>query len=163
MAVCYRLISDNLSEVDHQCSLCLFLTGSNGLCQHTKPAAAISRTATATPFSECSFYTCRTAASTLSTTSISSGSSRSSSSTIKGRLSNSSSTNALQQHSLRRRQSPTELSLRELNRKQAGQLDLRQRQSEEALQQVYERQILQYLNSNVDLSADYDDLWTIEE
>lgn len=42
-------------------------------------------------------------------------------------------------------------------------MDLRQRQSEEELQQVYERQILQYLNSNIDLSTDYDDLWTIEE
>lgn len=161
-AVCWRLVSGNLSEVDHQCSLCLFLTGKDDNCKHIQATAALPRSHT--PFSEAysenSFYTCRSAATTRSTTSISSSSSTS---TIKARISISSSVSDLKQHSLRRRQSPTELSLRELNQKQASQVDLRQRQSEEELQQVYERQILQYLNSDIDLSADYGDMWTIEE
>lgn len=161
-AVCHRLVSGNLAEVDHQCSLCLFLTGQADSCDHiARPAAVIPREATATPFSECSFYTCRSATSTLSTSSRSSGSS---SSTIKARVCHAStSTSDLRQHSLRRRQSPTELSLRELHRRQAQQSDIRERRSEEKLQRVYERQILQYLNSNMDLDLDSHDLWTINE
>lgn len=161
-AVCYRLVSNNLTEVDHQCTLCLFLTGQADSCHHTiKPAAVIPREAAATPFSECSFYTCRSASSTLSTSSISSGSSTS---TIKARICHAStSTSDLRQHALRRRQSPTELSLRELHRRQAQQSDLKERRSEEKLQRVYELQILQYLNSDVNLDMDSHDLWTINE
>ncbi|KAF2164222.1 hypothetical protein M409DRAFT_56912 [Zasmidium cellare ATCC 36951] len=54
--------------------------------------------------------------------------------------------------SIRRMSSPTECSLRELSEKDAWQTTLRQKQSEEELQRVYETQILAYLN------ADYADL-----
>lgn len=58
--------------------------------------------------------------------------------------------------SIRRMSSPTECSLRELSEKQALQMSLRQKQSEEELQRVYETQILAYLN------ADYADLEEVE-
>lgn len=59
--------------------------------------------------------------------------------------------------SIRRMSSPTECSLRELSEKQAAQAMLRQKQSEEELQRVYETQILAYLN------ADYADLEEVEQ
>jgi hypothetical protein len=48
---------------------------------------------------------------------------------------------------LRRKMSPTDVSLRELRAKQENQLLIRQQRSEEQLQQVYECQILAYLES----------------
>lgn len=50
---------------------------------------------------------------------------------------------------LRRKMSPTDVSLRELRRKHSQQTLLRQTRSEERLQQVYEEQILAYLDSPV--------------
>ena len=48
---------------------------------------------------------------------------------------------------LRRKMSPTDVSLRELRAKQERQLLVRLQRSEEQLQQVYECQILAYLGS----------------
>lgn len=146
-AVCFRLLTGDLAKVGHHCSLCIFFHSQDNECQHTRPESALARTAT--PFSDSSFYTCRSTASTISASSISSGSS---SSTIKARVR---SITDLKEHTLRRRQSPTEMSLRELHRQQAKHTDLRRRQSEEELQAVYERQILEYLSSNVSFNTHY--------
>ncbi|EME80836.1 uncharacterized protein MYCFIDRAFT_211679 [Pseudocercospora fijiensis CIRAD86] len=161
-AVCLRLISDNLSEVDHHCSLCLFFHGADKTCRH-EPSSPPKILRSETPFSDCSFYTCRTAASSISTTSLQSDSSGSSTSTIKARIHIT--TPAVKRQSLRRKQSPTDASLRELNHSQEILIDLRTRQSEERLQAVYERQIMQYLHSDIirRISFDDGDIWTIEE
>ncbi|KAF7192754.1 hypothetical protein HII31_05895 [Pseudocercospora fuligena] len=162
-AVCLRLISDNLSEVnDHHCSLCLFFHGSDKTCRHERSSTPrILRSET--PFSDCSFYTCRTAASRISTSSLQSDSSGSSTSTIKARIQIT--TADVKRQSLRRKQSPTYASLRELNHSQENLIDLRTRESEEHLQAVYERQIMQYLNSDMLRRTSFDggDIWTIEE
>ncbi|KXT18839.1 hypothetical protein AC579_8206 [Pseudocercospora musae] len=160
--VCLRLISDNLSEVDHHCSLCLFFHGSDKTCRHERSSTPNTQRSE-TPFSECSFYTCRTAASRLSTSSLQSYSSGSSTSTIKARIQTS--IPDAKRQALRRKQSPTHASLRELNHKQESLIDLRTRESEEHLQAVYERQIMQYLSSDVMWRTSFDggDIWTIEE
>jgi hypothetical protein len=157
-AVCFQLITDNFSGHANHCSLCLFLHGKDNDCQHTLPVTSLDLPRTATPFSDCSFYTCRSVA---STTSVTSTESDSSSSTIRAKVK---AQPAVKRHPLRRRQSPTEMSLRDLHHRQSFQLDLRQQQSEEQLQAVYERQILEYLNSDHDSDADGGKLlWKIDE
>ncbi|KAF2173389.1 hypothetical protein M409DRAFT_15674 [Zasmidium cellare ATCC 36951] len=149
-AVCIRLINDMAATQDHHCSLCSFLNGQDHNCQHEKASNAILRTAT--PFSDCSFYT---AQSDVSEDDSGSLSSRSSSSTIKARIQVSKSN--LKSHALRRTSSPQKCSLRELHHQHESQCQLRQQESEERLQQVYESQILAYLNSQ------YEDLGAIPE
>lgn len=148
-AVCIRLIDDMAATLDHHCSLCSFFHEQDQSCQHKKADKAILRTAT--PFSDCSFYTAQSDVSEDS----GSLSSRSSSSTIRAKIQVS--TSSLKSHSLRRTSSPQEYSLRDLHQQQETQCRLRQQESEERLQQMYESQILAYLNSH------HDNLGTIEE
>ncbi|KAK4614236.1 hypothetical protein CLAFUW4_08770 [Fulvia fulva] len=137
-AVCLRLITDLAEGQDHHCTLCTFFHGREGHCQHGPATQPSIRTAT--PFTECSFYTARSDTSDSDFTL----SARSSSSTIKARIQIS--TSDLKQHHLKRKTSPTEVSLRDLNLQQEH--NLRIQQSEEQLQRVYEEQILSYLNAN---------------
>lgn len=142
--LCLRLITDLAQSLDHHCTLCSFFHESLDHCNHGgSPTNDIQRTMT--PFSDisgCTFYTARTSDSAISMASYSS------TSTVKP--SNTPSMPNLKRHSLRRTSSPTHYSLRDLHQQQAA-ANLRQKQSEEALQQVYESQIMEYLNSNLNL------------
>lgn len=137
--LCLRLITDLAQSLDHHCTLCSFLEEQLDDCTHRDTSTKdIQRTTT--PFSDisgCTFYTARTSDSSTSMDSYSS------TSTVKP-------SNASQpkRHSLRRTSSPTHYSLRDLHQQQAAST-LRQKQSDQALQQVYESQITEYLNSSL--------------
>lgn len=154
-AVCLRLINEHAGSVEYHCTLCTFFHNHEESCGH-KQAHSISRSITATPFSDCSFYTAQSDISLPELDNdIGSLSSRSSSSTIRASVVNYSYP-MTRRRSLRRTSSPTDCSLRDLNKQQqSAQVQLRQQQSEEQLQRVYEMQILAYLN------AEHADLDTI--
>lgn len=150
--LCLRLITDLAQSLDHHCTLCSFFHESLDNCSHGgSPERCIERTTTPiSDFSGCTFYTAKTSES--SSSSSSSMASYSSTSTVKP--TNTTPTQSmpnLKRHALRRTSSPTHYSLRDLHRQQAA-TNLRQKQSEEALQRVYESQIMEYLNSNLDLA-----------
>ena len=138
-AVCLRLITNLSQTLDHHCSLCLFFHGSDGACDHRQPQQQSQIKRSATPFSDCSFYTARTS------DSVASFSSDSSSSTIRAMTPK---PMLHRQPSLRRKNSPTEVSLRDLRARHAEQTLLRAKQSEEHLQHVYQSQILAYLEGS---------------
>lgn len=151
-AVCFRLITEVGEILDHHCSLCTFFHDDESQCEHVEGEAPnTSRPKSA--FSDSSWYTARTSHSTsslLSDSSGSSGSSGSSTSTIKARVS---AQPLRRKPSLRRKTSPTKVSLRELRAQQSRQSLLRAKQSDERLQRVYESQISAYLDGplgNVD-------------
>lgn len=133
-AVCLRLLTDLSTMQDHHCSLCLFFHDTDGQCKHnnfswTQKAPSVS--------SDSSFYTACTSGSTRS------DASGSSIDTVKAR---NPVTGPRRNPSLRRKTSPTEMSLRDLRTKHAEQSLKRTKKSEEQLQHVYEAQILAYLN-----------------
>ncbi|KAK3116188.1 hypothetical protein LTR53_003682 [Teratosphaeriaceae sp. CCFEE 6253] len=97
------------------------------------------RRPTASETSDSSFYTARTSDTFYS------ASSGSSTSTLTRKVSTRS---PGRPPSLRRKISPTELSLRELRTKHSRQCLIRAKQSEEQLQRVYESQILAYLEGS---------------
>lgn len=142
--LCLRLITDLAQSLDHHCTLCSFFHEELDNCTHGgNTAKDIQRNTT--PFSEvsgCTFYTARTSDSSSSMDSYSS------TSTVKP--STAPSMPNPKRQSLRRTLSPTHYSLRDLHQQQAAS-NLRQKQSEEALQRVYESQIMEYLNSSSDL------------
>lgn len=119
------------------CSLCAYILGGKGAndvevvrspCDHRRPHMATS---------DSSFYTANSARWS------SSSSGTSSSSVVRANIRP---PTPHRQPPLRRRYSPTEVSLRELSDWQANKSALRAKESEEALQQKYESQILLYLN-----------------
>lgn len=135
-AVCLRLATDLTAMPDYHCSLCLFFNESSADCSHT-PINRLPAKPSSTR-SDHSFYTARTsdsAKSTISSISTSTGRAKSSRSSIA------------QKPSLKRKISPTEVSLRDLRARHAWQTSIRAQQSEEQLQRVYEHQIRAYLES----------------
>jgi hypothetical protein len=130
-----RLITDHNKEIDHSCPLCLFLhdpeecPGQN----NRRFVRDISRPTSHR--SDTSRYSERTVDNFAFFGST------------KGLRARVITAPPKEKPILRRKMSPTDVSLRELNQKQSSQTSLRQRQSEERLQQVYEEQILAYLES----------------
>ena len=128
-----RLITDLNATVDHHCPLCLFLHDTeNGECRHHPYAKEIERSQSR--FSDYSFYTARTSDSTSN--------SDGSNSKVRAKVVT---TPPKKKPSLKHKTSPTKLSLRELRAQQSRQSLMREQQSNERLQSVYEKQILAYL------------------
>ncbi|KAK3073267.1 hypothetical protein LTR53_005317 [Teratosphaeriaceae sp. CCFEE 6253] len=127
------------SSLEHHCSLCHFLYASRAACEHLHHLRPDQRRPTASETSDSSFYTARTSDTFYS------ASSGSSTSTLTRKVSTRSPS---RRPSLRRKISPTELSLRELRTRQSRQCLIRAKQSEEQLQRVYESQILAYLEGS---------------
>ena len=136
-AVCITLLTDMDSTLETHCSLCLFFhENDSAACSHHSIKAIAPRAASV--LSDSSFYTARSSETTLSARRYRHPSSITSSrSTITSRP------------SLRRKMSPTEVSLRDLRAKHEQQSYMRTMQSDEQLQQLYESQIMTYLNRSV--------------
>ena len=128
-SVTFRLITDHSKTLNHHCSICQFFHSSDQHCEHKmdRPPAPRSHS----HFSDYSYYSAVTRASTPTT--LPSVSTKPSTISLRG------------SRQLRRKTSPTEVSLRELRAKHAHQSLLRAKKSEEELQRVYEMQILAYL------------------
>lgn len=124
--VSLRLITEFNEELDHHCSLCLhFHEFRDTECKHNnrRPRSG---------YSESSFYTAQTSNSSLSSRAIKA---KVSTAPIRPRP------------ALRHKLSPTAISLRELRAKHSHISLVRARQSDEQLQQLYESQIISYLDS----------------
>lgn len=131
--VCLRLIDEISQSLNHHCSLCLFLNDDvvPESCVHSNGHDTSNRRPF-TPCTEASFHTA-----------VSTPVSESARSTASDETSSPNRTSTTPR--LRRRASPTHISLRDLEAEHARAL-LRAKQSEEQLQRVYESQVLQYLN-----------------
>jgi hypothetical protein len=137
-AVSLRLITDLNAMLDHHCSLCLYFHDSTtSECSHKAPDGGGGETARPqSRFSDLSFYSAHTSKTS---------STASSTKTVKATVSVTA--EPKRQPFLRRKTSPTEISLRELRALHQRQSVLRAKQSDERLQQLYEEQILEYLSS----------------
>lgn len=133
--VSLRLTTDKDTTIEHHCPLCLFLHDSTECDQrhHRHLNKDISR-----PTSRLSDASCYSERTTDHFAFFGS---------TKGLRVKVIATPPKEKPVLRRKMSPTDVSLRELRAKQENQLLIRQQRSEEQLQQVYECQILAYLES----------------
>ena len=130
-----RLITDYNKQIDHYCPLCLFLHDLEECPGQNKRHLVKDVSRPTSRLSDTSHYSERT---------IDNFALFGSTKELRARVI---ATPLKEKPILRRKMSPTDVSLRELNAKQSRQTTLRQRQSEERLQQVYEDQILAYLES----------------
>ena len=133
--VSLRLTTDNDTTIEHHCPLCLFLHDSTD-CENRHDRHInkdVSR-----PTSRLSDASCYSERTTDHFAFF--GSTRG----LRVRVI---ATPLKQKPVLRRKMSPTDVSLRELRAKQERQVLIRLQRSEEQLQQVYECQILAYLES----------------
>jgi hypothetical protein len=130
-----RLITDSNKEIDHYCPLCLFLHDPQDCPGQNKRHFGKDFSRPTSRLSDTSRYSERTTDNFAFF-----GSTKE----LRARVI---AMPPKEKPVLRRKMSPTDVSLRELNEKQSRQTMLRQRQSEERLQQVYEEQILAYLES----------------
>lgn len=163
-AVCHNLLTSLNQVLDHHRSLCVFCYDSNDKSEQSKLEHQTARPPSA--LSDCSFYTAHTSDSTPSLSSASKGALNfswpsfgrmeprnpatkgfsdpwSSTSTVSAGVPE---TERKQGPLLKRKTSPTEVSLRELCVHQSQQSLLRAKQSEEQLRRAYELQIRAYLD-----------------
>ena len=131
--VTLRLITDQNATIDLHCTLCQFLHLGPEECTHNLYEKEYLRTQS--HISDFSFYTAHT---TESNAPVNTG-------RIKAQIITT--PPAHKRPTLRHKTSPTETSLRELRAQHAQQLLVREKQSEQRLQDVYESQILSYLDS----------------
>lgn len=155
-----KLIDDLGRMLDHHCSLCLFFHDTQSTCTHHRPGLRRLGRASSSFSDDCSFYTARTSSSddnsdaeSLRLPPVPSRSSR------RVRMiplrptdgDDSHRTSSLWNVTLRRKTSPTNVSLRELSAQHSSSSSTRRsllsaQDSEEALQRVYESQIRVYLD-----------------
>ena len=129
-----RLITDFNETINQQCTLCLFLHDSeNGVCRHKGQNDETLRPQSR--FSDYSFYTAQSTDSCRR---------QQASHKIRARVMTAPSK---KEPTLRHKTSPPNVSLRELRARHSRQSLMREKQSEERLQRLYEDQILEYLES----------------
>lgn len=145
--VSLRLTTEFIGTIDHHCPVCLFLHGTADYdSRHNSHFGKdISRPPTA--HSVLSLYSQRTVDHFAFFGST------------KGLRVRVVPTAPQRQHTLRRKDSPTDVSLRELRALQEQQRLVRQQRSEERLQQVYEDQILAYLESPLAEKGVFESPW----
>ena len=133
--VTLRLITDQDATVEQHCSLCLFLCSSEPEeCKHNPYRQEIERLGSRIPSPSSYAGTSDSNADNVSN------------SIIRAKILTTSPP-AKNKPRLRHKLSPTETTLRELNSKQSRQSVVREKQSEERLQQAYEFQIMKYLET----------------
>ena len=133
--VSLRLITANNETIEHYCPLCLFLHDSEDCEYNDKKSLNTSYSRPSSRQSDTSRYSERTVDDFAFF-----GSTRE----LRVKIVT---TPLKAAPALRRRVSPTDVSLRDLSRKQSQQSLIRQQRSEERLQRVYEDQIMAYLES----------------
>ncbi|KAF2773726.1 hypothetical protein EJ03DRAFT_105372 [Teratosphaeria nubilosa] len=135
------------ATLDQHCSICAFFHDAPSQCKHKR---SVNRAGTPSTFSESSWYTARTSSSFVSSD-LSKPANATSWNGFSSTIRATAATRTSQpiQPSLRRKTSPTEISLRDLWADQARAHSAKMKLSVERLKQLYESQIMAYLNGDL--------------